>query len=75
MKNFNDTPNGTKEEIKLGILHCVNSYYVSNEGTKDKPNYHVWIPGLTHAKCDSAYAHISLAVVRCNYLERNNIKL
>jgi len=25
MKNFNDTPNGTKEEIKLGILHCVNS--------------------------------------------------
>lgn len=27
-------PNGTKEEIRLGILHSVNEYYVSNEGTK-----------------------------------------
>jgi len=34
-------PNGTKEEVALVILHNVNSYYVSNEGTKNKPNYHV----------------------------------
>ena len=27
-------PNGTKEEVTLGILHNVNGYYVSNEGTK-----------------------------------------
>lgn len=54
-----------KEE---GILHSVNGYYVSNEGTKNKPNYHVWIPGITHAVCDSAYNEISLAVCRCNYL-------
>ena len=68
-------PNGTPEEIKLGILHIVDNYYVSNEGTKDKPNFHVWIPTLTHAVCDSAYGDISLAVCRCNYLARNESKI
>lgn len=68
-------PNGTKEDIKLGILHSIGGYYVSNEGTKKQPNFHVWVPGITHAKCDSAYGNIELAVARCNYLAKNNIKL
>lgn len=57
------------------ILHSINGYYVSNEGTKSKPNYHVWIPNITHAVCDSAYSDLSLAITRCNYLEKNKIKL
>ena len=67
-------PNGTKEDIKIGILHSVNGYYVSNEGTSKKPNYHVWVPSVTHAICDSAYADITLAVARCNYLHKEKIK-
>ena len=66
-------PNGT-EEVKLGILHNVNGYWVSNEGTKQQPNYHVWIPSVTHSVCDSAYAEIDLAVCRCNYLAKNKIE-
>ena len=68
-----DQPNGSKESIKIGILHSINGYYVSNEGTKNKPSYHVWIPSITHAVCDSAYEEISLAVCRCNYLAKNKI--
>lgn len=68
-------PNGSAEDIKIGILHSVGGYYVSNEGTKVKPNYHVWIPGITHVACDSAYADISLAVCRCNYLAAKGVKL
>jgi len=68
-------PNGTKEDKSMGILHNVNGYHVSNEGSKDKPNFHVWVPGLTHSRCDSAYNDITLAVCRCNYLARNNITL
>jgi len=67
-------PNGTKEDISIGILHSIDGYYVSNEGTKAKPNFHVWIPKQTHAECDSAYAEISLAVCRCNYLYNNLLK-
>lgn len=64
-------PNGTKEEIEMGILHSSGGgYYVSNEGTKKNPKYHVWEPGITHATCDSAYEEISLAVCRCDYLAR-----
>jgi hypothetical protein len=69
------SPNGTNEEVKLGILHNVKGYWVSNEGSKLKPNFHVWVPGITQSSCDSAYAEISLAVCRCNYLAKNNIKL
>ena len=61
-------PNGTKEDINIGILHSVNGYWVSNEGTKSKPNYHVWKPSVNHSIVDSAYKDISLAVARCNYL-------
>ena len=75
MKERDNTPNATKEDIKCGILHSVNGYYVSNEGTKTKPNYHVWVPNGTHVVCDSAYGEISLAVCRCNFLERNNSKI
>lgn len=60
--------NGSPEDIKAGILHSNKGFYVSNEGTKVKPNYHVWVPGLTHSVCDSAYGDISLAVCRCDYL-------
>ena len=66
--------NETEEEVKTGILHNVNGYWVSNEGTEQKPNYYVWIPSVTHSVCDSAYAEIDLAVCRCNYLARNKIK-
>ena len=68
-------PNGTSEDIKLGILHNVGGYWVSNEGTKEKPNFHVWIPTITHSVCDSAYSDISLAVGRCNYLAKNKIQI
>ena len=67
-------PNGTKEDIEIGILHSLDGYYVSNEGTKKEPNYHVWIPNTTHAVCDSAYSDITLAVARCNYLHVNKVK-
>ncbi len=68
-------PNGTKEDVKLGILHSMDGYHVTNEGTKELPNFHVWIPDVTHAKCDSAYNDISLAVARCNFLHKyRNIK-
>lgn len=67
--------NGTPDDIKIGILHSVDGYYVSNEGTKKQPNYHVWVPGITHATCDSAYAELELAVCRCNYLAKNKIKI
>jgi hypothetical protein len=68
-------PNGTKEQVTLGILHNVNGYYVSNEGTKNKPNYHVWVPSVTHADSDSAYDDITLAVCRCDYLAEHKVKL
>lgn len=63
-----DAPNSTIEDFKIGILHSVCGYWVSNEGTKAAPVFHVWIPGITHSTCDSAYDNISLAVTRCNYL-------
>ena len=68
-------PNGTKDQLNIGILHCVNGYYVTNEGTKYKPNYHVWVPGITNADCDSAYENIELAICRCNYLEKHKVKI
>lgn len=74
MKNDRYQPNGTKEEVNLEILHNVNGYWVSNEGTKSNPNFHVWIPSVTHSVCDSAYNDITLAVCRCNYLAKNKIK-
>jgi len=74
-KNEEYEPNGTKEEARIGILHNANGYYVSNEGTKQKPIFHVWVPSGTHATCDSAYFDITLAVCRCNYLSKNKVKI
>lgn len=68
---MNTTANGTAEDLKAGILHEVKGYWVSNEGTKNSPNYHVWVPGITHSSCDSAYEDLSLAVCRCNFLAKN----
>lgn len=68
-------PNGTKEDISIGILHSINGYYVSNEGSISNPNYHVWIPDGTCAVVDSAYDDISLAVARCNYLANNKVQI
>ena len=62
--------NGTAEQIKLNTLHKVNGYWISNEGTKQTPKYHVWISNVTQSVCDSAYDDISLAVTRCNYLAK-----
>lgn len=72
---MNHETNATPEDVKAGILHEVAGYWVSNEGTKVKPSYHVWVPGITHSTCDSAYADLSLAVCRCNYLARNKVTL
>lgn len=72
---MNYEPNGTPDDIKIGILHSVDGYWVSNEGTKKQPSFHVWIPGITHSTCDSAYDDISLAVARCNYLAKNKVKI
>jgi len=74
MSKNNYEANGTKEDLEIGILHSKKGYYITNEGTKSKPNYHVWIPNFTHAVCDSAYNDISLAVCRCNYLYENKVK-
>jgi len=67
--------NATKDDLAIGVLHSIGGYWVSNEGTKNIPNYHVWVPGITHSTCDSAYADLSLAVCRCNYLAKNKITL
>lgn len=40
-----------------------------------EPNYHVWVPGVTHANCDSAYGDITLAVCRCDYLAEHKSQL
>lgn len=56
------------ENLKIGILHSRRGYWVSNEGTKLNPSFHVWVPGITHSTCDSAYSDLSAAISRCNYL-------
>lgn len=66
-------PNGTEGDIEAGVLHSIDGYYVSNEGTAKKPNFHVWIPNGTHAICDTAFGEISLAVARCNYIAREKV--
>lgn len=52
------------------ILHESGDFWVSNEGTRGKPAFHVWRVGITHSKVDSAYDDFSLAVARCDYLGR-----
>ena len=57
------------------ILFEQDNYYVTNEGSKIKPNYHVWVPDVTHSKCDSAYSELELAICRCKFLARNKSKI
>ena len=57
---------------ELNILHNAGDYWVTNEGTKDLPSFHVWKNGITHATCDSAYSDLSLAVSRANYLNKTS---
>ena len=54
------------------ILHTAGPFWVTNEGTKDKPAYHVWVDGITHSVADSAYSDISLAISRAEYLHRTH---
>ena len=68
-------PNGSKDDIRMGILHNVNGYYISDEGTKNNPSFHVWVPDGVCCTCDSAYDDISLAVCRCNYLAKHKVKM
>lgn len=74
-RDISDVANGTKEDVKRGILHRSKGYYVTNEGTRTIPNFHVWMPNIIHSVCDSAYTDISIAVSRCNYLAKNNITM
>lgn len=57
-------------DLDAGIFHDVGKYWVTNEGTKTKPNFHVWENGLTHSIVDSAYHDLSLAIARANYLAK-----
>ncbi len=71
MKSAHSIANGDKDDIKIGILHSVNGFFVTNEGSKKNPSFHVWIPTLTHSIVDSAYEDLSIAVVRCNYISKD----
>jgi hypothetical protein len=53
-------------------IYSKSGYFITNEGTAKKPSYHVWISGVTHAVCDSAYLHFDLAICRCDFLEKTN---
>lgn len=50
------------------VLFETGGFYVTNEGSVKAPSYHVWVPSITHAFCDSAYQNESLAIARCKYL-------
>lgn len=70
---MSSTTQRTKQSMaESGILHSSGKYWVSNEGTSKKPNFHVWENGITHSTCDSAYNDLSLAIARCNYLSDND---
>ena len=45
--------------------------YISNEGSKKSPKYHVWVNGATCAMADSAYADLSLAIARADYIDQS----
>jgi hypothetical protein len=70
--HYSDIPNADQFQRSIGILHSIKKHWVSNEGTKSKPSYHVWVPNGTHCTCDSAYHELGLAVTRCNYLANTN---
>jgi hypothetical protein len=51
------------------IMHENGKYWVLN----DKGVYYVMISGFTHAKADSAYASLYLAIARCDYLASRDV--
>lgn len=51
------------------IMHENGKYWVLN----DKGVYCVMISGFTHAKSDSAYRSLSLAIARCDYLASRDV--
>lgn len=65
-------PNTTPAKKATGVLHSAGKgYWVSNEGTKNKPLYHVWMPDVYHSVCDSAYTDLETAIRRCNFIAHN----
>ena len=61
----------SKKEIIMknpceNIVFVINGYFVE----KINNLYHVFIKGITHATCDSAYSEKENAISRCEYLER-----
>jgi len=61
MTEFDDT---VKYELDSG-------HYITLESNG---GYHVWIPGVTHATCDYAYFDLSIAIARCDYVSRENVR-
>lgn len=55
-----------KEDSVLGFIFSHKGFYVE----KIKDLFHVFIPDLTHAICDSAYKEQDLAIDRCKYLSK-----
>lgn len=51
------------------IMHENGKYWVLN----DKGVYYVMISGFTHAKSDSAYSSLCLAIARCDYLASRDV--
>lgn len=71
--NSKHQPNGSAEDISLGILHDMGTHWVGNTGTKKKPAFQVYTVGVTHSTSEgTAYPDITLAVARCNYLAKNS---
>lgn len=54
-----------------GILFSVGGYYVE----EIKGLFHVYVPCITHAKCDSAYLSFDLAITRCKFLFRSKASI
>lgn len=50
------------------IVHENGKFFV----LKDKQGFHVMRSGLTYATGDSAYADLSLAITRCDFLASRN---
>ncbi len=59
-----------KDYEDLILYETAKGFWVSNEGNARAPKYHVWIPGVTHSKVDSAYEDITVARARADYLDK-----
>ena len=52
------------------IVFNINGFFVEKITQNNLPLYHVFMKGVTHATCDSAYKDVDYAIVRCKYLEK-----